>query len=358
MRAASDDQRIQIARDAVLELDRVCALEPERAFLAKIDIARAAYAAGDRDRVVEVARELIETAEPHRKLWYYGNAIFHANTALGHVAIDTGDRDAARGYLLAAAETRGSPQLNSFGPDYSLAQHFLDLEEREAVIAFLEGCRKFQMHKDLLVIWQTRIANGETFELNQVLEVHEARRREAPFWWRGAVNLKLNEKTLERVMLPAGKKQLIVWDEELPGFGIVIGRRIATFVANYWANGVKRRQVIGRRGDIRDDGQPWTVTLARLRAARSSGRSPAAAIRASNSEGARVGRHSVTHSICTCPACARVARRPRASRRSPASATSTSRTGSLARSRRSNVVTAARSTSTCRRSTARTWRIA
>ena len=67
-------------------------------------------------------------------------------------------------------------------------------------------------------------------------------------------------------MLPAAKPQLLVWDHEVPGFGVVVGRRIATFIANYWANGSKRRQVIGRRGEIRDDGSTWTVTLARLRA--------------------------------------------------------------------------------------------
>lgn len=80
------------------------------------------------------------------------------------------------------------------------------------------------------------------------------------------MKLKLNEKTLDRVVLPAGKPQLLVWDEELPGFGVVIGRRTATFIANYWANGAKRRQVIGRRGEIRDDGAPLNVASARLRA--------------------------------------------------------------------------------------------
>lgn len=47
---------------------------------------------------------------------------------------------------------------------------------------------------------------------------------------------------------------------------MVVGKNTETFVANYWANGVKRRQVIGRRGALRDDNTPWTVTLARQRA--------------------------------------------------------------------------------------------
>lgn len=76
---------------------------------------------------------------------------------------------------------------------------------------------------------------------------------------------KLTEKVLDRMTVPAGRPQLVVWDQELPGFGVVVGKNTITFVANYWANGVKRRQVIGRRGAIREDGNPWTVTLARLR---------------------------------------------------------------------------------------------
>jgi integrase len=80
------------------------------------------------------------------------------------------------------------------------------------------------------------------------------------------MKMKLTEKAIDRLAVPASKAQLVVWDHEVPGFGVVVGRRTSTFVANYWANGVKRRQVIGRRGEIRDDGDPLTVTLARQRA--------------------------------------------------------------------------------------------
>ncbi|MBL9014860.1 MAG: integrase family protein [Myxococcales bacterium] len=86
------------------------------------------------------------------------------------------------------------------------------------------------------------------------------------------MNLRLNEKSLDRVALPAGKAQLIVWDEEVPGFGVVVGRRLSTFIANYRANGAKRRQVIGRRGELREDGTPWTVMAARQRAKEILGR--------------------------------------------------------------------------------------
>src|SRR4051812_23856608 len=80
------------------------------------------------------------------------------------------------------------------------------------------------------------------------------------------MKLKLTEKTLDRVTLPANKTQLLVWDEEVPGFGVAIGKRGSTFIVNSRAHGSKRRQVIARRGEIRADGDAWNVTHARLRA--------------------------------------------------------------------------------------------
>lgn len=86
------------------------------------------------------------------------------------------------------------------------------------------------------------------------------------------MKLRLTERTLDRVALPANKPQLLVWDKELPGFGVVVGRKCSTFVTNYWAKGVKRRQVIGRRGAIGDDGEPLNVSAARQRAREILGR--------------------------------------------------------------------------------------
>lgn len=167
VKATSDEERLRVAREAMAALERICELDPEMAFVWKIDLVRAARAAGDRECAVAVGRELLATAEQHRRTWYYGNAIFHANNVLGHFALDAGDRDAARNHLLAAAATPGSPQLNSFGPDYDLAQRFLDLDERDAVVAFLEGCARFSMHKEMLADWRSRVLNGETFQLNR-----------------------------------------------------------------------------------------------------------------------------------------------------------------------------------------------
>ena len=100
----------------------------------------------------------------------------------------------------------------------------------------------------------------------------------------------LTERYLDKLRLPAGKPQIIVWDEEVPTFGVVVGKTSQTFIINYWADDrakgrkVMRRQAIGRRGAVRFDGEPWTVQLARQRAREllgkvAGGEDPSAAIR-------------------------------------------------------------------------------
>lgn len=78
--------------------------------------------------------------------------------------------------------------------------------------------------------------------------------------------IKISDRNLDRLTLPPNKPQLVVWDDELRGFGAVIGKTATSFIVNYRANGPLRRQVIGRRGTVRDDGRVWNSALARQRA--------------------------------------------------------------------------------------------
>lgn len=77
---------------------------------------------------------------------------------------------------------------------------------------------------------------------------------------------KISDRTLDRLKLPADKAQMVVFDDELPGFGVVIGKTATSFIVNCRINGTLRRQVIGRRGAIREDGRAWSSALARQRA--------------------------------------------------------------------------------------------
>ena len=83
--------------------------------------------------------------------WNYGNIIYQANEVLGRVALREGKREDARRYLRAAGRTPGSPQLNSFGPQFTLARELLEHGEpadREAVVAFLDDVTRFSANVD------------------------------------------------------------------------------------------------------------------------------------------------------------------------------------------------------------------
>ncbi|TWU07007.1 hypothetical protein CA54_54110 [Symmachiella macrocystis] len=109
------------------------------------DLTNAAIKAGEFQVAREYATKLLRTAhlselpEGVRQ----GQPVFDGNLALGWCALKEGDVDLAKNYLIAAAHTKGSPTLNSFGPDMSLAKALMERGERAAVLEFLELCTEF-----------------------------------------------------------------------------------------------------------------------------------------------------------------------------------------------------------------------
>lgn len=81
------------------------------------------------------------------------------------------------------------------------------------------------------------------------------------------MKIKLTEKSIAAIELPDGVAQVVAWDDETPGFGVVVGRRVRTFVVESRVDRAKVRQKIGVAGQVRaEDNRPWTVQLARQRA--------------------------------------------------------------------------------------------
>jgi integrase len=80
------------------------------------------------------------------------------------------------------------------------------------------------------------------------------------------MKVKLTEKSLATLALPEDAQQLIVWDTELAGFGVVVGKLNRTFIVQGRVDGKQRRKSIGVAGELREDGLAWTAQLARLEA--------------------------------------------------------------------------------------------
>jgi len=98
---------------------------------------------GNLDDADRLARELLDLAPAYDKDFYHGNALHHGNLLRGRAALRRGDAKVAGDFLLEAAKTPGSPQLNTFGPNMLLAKELLEAGEREVVLEYLEDCKAF-----------------------------------------------------------------------------------------------------------------------------------------------------------------------------------------------------------------------
>lgn len=151
------------------------------------DEATGALEDGDLTLARQLAQEWL-AADSDPTAWHYGNTIHNANQLLGLISVREGDLDSAKRYLLAAGNTPGSPQLDSFGPQMHLAQTLLSRGERDIVLEYLELVTRFWgMHKptsNLLFVllfrynlaqntrklarWKAAIRAGEQPRLNRV----------------------------------------------------------------------------------------------------------------------------------------------------------------------------------------------
>ena len=116
--------------------EQLAALEKATAGASGVDLeyalpklAKRAFEAGDTEKASSYAKQLLTMASDYRNDWNYGNAIYYGNFVLGRIAVHQGDLAQAGQYLLAAAATPGSPQLDSFGPNMTLAKELLEARQ-------------------------------------------------------------------------------------------------------------------------------------------------------------------------------------------------------------------------------------
>jgi hypothetical protein len=122
----------------------------------------AVYQTGDLVKAKSLAEEYLRLADRYPCDWNYGNALHEANTMLGLISMKSGDTDAAANYLLKAGKTPGSPQLDTFGPDMTLANALLQSGKTEVVKAYLKEIKSFwTMDYGAIDAWQAAIARGE-----------------------------------------------------------------------------------------------------------------------------------------------------------------------------------------------------
>jgi tetratricopeptide (TPR) repeat protein len=152
-------RRVACAKDADELADLDLAQSKEDRFYALPDAARAAVRLGKHEVARQLAAELLALAPSYKGNWNYGNAIHHAHTALGLVALSKGEVAEATQHLLAAGATPGAPQLDTFGPSMELARALMRAGQFETVAEYLRSCRVFwKMGGRWLDVWSDMVS--------------------------------------------------------------------------------------------------------------------------------------------------------------------------------------------------------
>ncbi|MFK7771523.1 MAG: hypothetical protein AB8F94_05255 [Saprospiraceae bacterium] len=107
------------------------------------DLMKQAFQEEEFQEAKSLALEYLDMANSNKTNWNYGNAIHQANLILGRISLREKKIEEAKIYLLKAGKTPGSPQLNSFGPNMTLAKELLEIEETETVLEYFNLCKKF-----------------------------------------------------------------------------------------------------------------------------------------------------------------------------------------------------------------------
>jgi thiol-disulfide isomerase/thioredoxin len=159
--SAATSERDEKKKAAFLEKAAQAPGDDVTRFYVLAPLARSLLAAGSTGRAAEAASDLLAAAPKYPNDWNYGNAIHWGNIVLGRVALRDGKVEEARKRLLAAGATKGSPQLNSFGPDFELARELVNKGETAPVLEYLELVRNFwKMENGSLDYWAAAIRDG------------------------------------------------------------------------------------------------------------------------------------------------------------------------------------------------------
>jgi hypothetical protein len=101
-------------------------------------------------------------APQYPKDWNYGNAIYFGHMVLGRVELVQGNMVLAENHLLESAKTPGSPQLNSFGPNTSLAKDLLEKGDTAPVLEYFGLILKFwKMDFGMVADWTATVKGGK-----------------------------------------------------------------------------------------------------------------------------------------------------------------------------------------------------
>ena len=151
---AEYEKRLTKLKAANSELDRYYAIG---------DVALWSVDVGKLDDAERLANEQLALIAKIGRDWNNGNAIHKAHSALGRVAIKRGDVAEGERQLALAATSKGSPQMDTYGPNMSLPRDLLATRQasaKAAVLAYFDHLPTFwTMDGGAIRVWRNDVEN-------------------------------------------------------------------------------------------------------------------------------------------------------------------------------------------------------
>lgn len=110
------------------------------------------------------ADALLLESEKFKTDWNFGNALHQSHLVYGRLNLLEGNVEGAKKELLLASQTKGSPQLKSFGPNMTLAKELLEKGEKKTVIQYIDNTLSFwtfETAKAKTDLWKKEIMDGK-----------------------------------------------------------------------------------------------------------------------------------------------------------------------------------------------------
>ncbi len=161
VRSKTPEEAKRAIAAALDQYERAYALTPEayKSYLLK-DLAKTAFDVGETNKARVYAEKMLQETNLQKKDWNRGNDIFFGNMVLGRLALKAGDIEQAKHFLIEAGKTPGSPQLDSFGPNMTLAKELLEKGQTEVVLEYFGLCAKFWRYQPRLSEWIATVKQG------------------------------------------------------------------------------------------------------------------------------------------------------------------------------------------------------
>ena len=155
----SEEANVRSAEKALAAFERAYELsDDEMRGVLLVDLAENAFVAKKYAKAREYATAALNDNPAG---WNQANRTHFGHLILGRVALLEGNVEEAKFRLIAAGTIQGSPQLDSFGPDMSLAAKLLEKGEKDVVLRYFELCAEFwELGKDDLADW-TVLVTGD-----------------------------------------------------------------------------------------------------------------------------------------------------------------------------------------------------